>query len=451
MTVRLRVTLGASVVFALALTLGAGFLVTRQRAALTREVDTTIRLRADDIVAALKDSSLPSSVAIPYEERSFVQIVDGRGTVVRSSPNVEGEPPIAASLTRVGVHTLDRTPLGTGPFRVIAEPATVGGSRLTVYVGLSLDTVDVAVRDLTVALAGGAPFLLGLAALMTWVAIGRALRPVDQIRAEVASIGERELHRRVLEPATGDEIGRLALTMNSMLDRLEDAAARQRRFLADASHELRSPLTGIRSQLEVDLAHPDQADWHATEADVLAETLRMQRLVDDLLALARGDGDLASQRDELIDVDDVVLAEARRLKTRGKVAVDARRVGSAQVMGDPDALGRVVRNLVDNAERHAVETVTLAVTDDDVFATITVGDDGPGVAPGDRDRVFERFARADGARDRDRGGSGLGLAIARDLVAAHGGTLELLPADGGATFIVRLPHQPAGSADSADR
>lgn len=440
--VRLRITLGVGLVFALALVGAATFLVVRQRATLTEDIETTGRLRVADVVAGLEAGSLPDSVAIAFEDRAFAQIIDDAGRVVRSSPNVEGEPQIVTfttDRTQRGARTVDGLPVGDEPFRVVAGTAEVQGKVLTVYVGSSLEPVDQAVRELLVGLALGAPALLVLVIGLTWVAVGRALQPVEQIRAEVAGIGERELHRRVPQPPENDEIGRLASTMNTMLDRLEDAAARKRRFLADASHELRSPLTGIRSQLEVDLAHPDRADWQATERDLLEETLHMQRLVDDLLDLATLDETPVSAEHDLVDVDEIVLAEVRRITTRGRVIVDARKVTAAQVTGDTDALGRAIRNLLDNAERHATRTVKIAVRQHGPNVQISVSDDGPGVAEQDRSRIFERFARADAARSRSHGGSGLGLSIARDIVEAHNGTLTLAEAERGASFVIDLP------------
>lgn len=446
MTVRVRITFGVAVVFALALAVASAFLATRQRAALTDDIETTIRLRSADLVAALEGGSLPASIAIPFEDAAFVQIVDPAGAVARSSPNIEGEPAVATFRpdgSRTAARTLRHLPIGEEPFRVVAETATSDGTTFTVYVGGSLEPVDDAVTNLVVALALGAPALLAVVLALTWIAVGRALRPVEQMRAEVDGITEAALHRRVPQPQGDDEIGRLAATMNTMLSRLEDAAIRNRRFLADASHELRSPLAGIRSQLEVDLAHPDGADWQSTERDVLDETLHMQRLVDDLLTLAALDEPTTSTRHVLLDVDEVVLAEVRRLRTRGKVTIDARNVTAAQTTGDATALGRAVRNLLDNAERHAAGTVTVSVADDGGEIQVVISDDGPGVAANDRDRIFERFARADQSRTRERGGRGLGLAIARDIAAVHGGTLALEDATPGATFVLRLPRDGA--------
>jgi signal transduction histidine kinase len=451
MTVRVRVTFGVAVVFTLALAVASTFLLTRQRVALTDDIETTMRLRAEDLAAALEGGSLPSSIAIPFEDAAFVQIIDSSGTVVRSSPNIEGEPAVATFVpdrSRIAARTLHDLPIGDDPFRVVAKTAGPDGTSFTLYVGGSLEPVDDAVDNLLLALALGAPALLGVVIALTWLAVGRALRPVEQIRAEVDSIDDRDLHKRVPQPPSPDEIGRLAVTMNTMLDRLEDAATRKRRFLADASHELRSPLAGIRSQLEVDLAHPVRADWQATERDVLDETLRMQRLVDDLLALAHFDEHPVPARHDLLDIDELVLAEARRLRTRGKVAIDARQIAAAQTIGDPESLGRAVRNLLDNAERHAAETVTIALTEDESHLRIVISDDGPGVAEKDRDRIFLRFGRADQSRTRDSGGTGLGLAIARDIVTAHGGTLELEHTAAGATFVLRLPRLEARPARS---
>lgn len=442
LTVRVRIILGVTAVFALALAGASTFLLARQRASLANDIETTIRLRADDLVAALEGGSLPSSIAIPFEDTSFVQIVDATGTVLRSSPNIEGEPAVAAfnpGRSRSAARTLRDLPIGDEPFRVVAETAESGASELTVYVGGSLEPVDDAVHDLLLALALGAPALLAVVIALTWAAVGRALRPVEQIRAEVDSINESELHRRVLQPPGGDEVGRLAVTMNHMLARLEGAAARHRRFLADASHELRSPLAGIRSQLEVDLAHPDRADWQTTEREVLDETLHMQRLVDDLLILAALDEPSTPTRHEVLDLDELVLAEVRRLRTRGKVTVDARRVRAAQMAGDAASLGRAIRNLLDNAERYATQGVAVSVTDNDSEIRIVVSDDGPGVPVASRERIFQRFARADGSRSRHDGGRGLGLAIARDIAAAHGGSLRLEDSPVGATFVISMP------------
>jgi signal transduction histidine kinase len=279
-------------------------------------------------------------------------------------------------------------------------------------------------------------FVLGV---LTWWLIGRVLRPVDTMRAQMAEITASNLGGRIPEPGTGDEIDRLARTMNETLARVEDAVRHQQRFVADASHELRSPLTRIRTELEVDLSLPDAAaDPIATERSVLDETIGLQRLVDDLLHLARSDAAATEFVGVSVDLDDIVLGETRRVAERGQVVVDSRRVSAANVTGVPSQLTRAIQNLLDNAERHASTTVTVTLAETDGLARLTVSDDGAGIAADKRGEVFERFTRLDEARTRDAGGTGLGLAITRDIVERHGGTIRLAD-EPTTTFVVELP------------
>jgi signal transduction histidine kinase len=228
--------------------------------------------------------------------------------------------------------------------------------------------------------------------------------------------------------------------MNAMLDRLQRSAERQRRFVSDASHELRSPLASTRATLEVAITHPESTTLAATAADALAETERMERLVADLLFLARGDEGRLLANPGPVDVDDLVDHEVVRLRSRGRVTVDASKVSAGRTWGVAGHLGRAVRNLLENAERHARSAVSVSLAHDGADLLLTVTDDGPGVAPEDRDRIFDRFVRLDEARARDQGGAGLGLAITREIVAAHGGAVHLDDAPGGgARFVVRLP------------
>ena len=245
-------------------------------------------------------------------------------------------------------------------------------------------------------------------------------------------------------PPGDDEISGLAQTMNGMLERVSTTVDRQRRFVADASHELRSPLTRIRSELEVDLAHPEVADPVATHRSVLEETIGLQRLVDDLLLLARSDANVpAPTVDEPVDLDDIVVRVARRAREATLVAVEVPEVRVLRTRGDARQLTRAVANLADNAVRHATSRITLTLARQGDLAVLAVADDGPGIPADQRDRVFERFARLDEARPRATGGTGLGLAIAREIVEHHGGTLTI---DGqrrsGACFIVALPIDP---------
>jgi signal transduction histidine kinase len=320
-----------------------------------------------------------------------------------------------------------------------------------VIVATEMEQAEDTVADLRRALAYGVPGVLALAGLLVWLLVGRALRPVELIRSQVAAITDTaSLDRRLGESPVDDEVGRLAQTMNAMLDRLQRSAERQRRFVADASHELRSPLASSRAQLEVALSHPDASDWAATAEDLLSENQRMERLVNDLLFLARNEerpsGLVGATA---LDLDDIVLSEAGRLRTRARVQVDISRVSAGRVQGIGDHLTRVVRNLVENAERYATTAVRLELRR--VHANgrgpqiqLVVPDDGPGIPLEHREHVFDRFIRLDDARSRldgdNSGGSGLGLAICREIVTAHGGLIWADAAkDGGAKFVVQIP------------
>jgi signal transduction histidine kinase len=283
-----------------------------------------------------------------------------------------------------------------------------------------LDTTTVVTQLLII----GLPMLLAVVAITTWFAVGRALAPVEAIRREVDEISAAQLHRRVPQPAADDEIGRLAATMNRMLARLESARNSQRRFVSDASHELRSPITTIRQHAEVALAHPDQVTAQELAEVVLAEQQRMQRLVEDLLLLARADEHVPFSRVP-VDLDDLAFEEGRRLRLTTSAQVDTSGVSAARVRGDVDALRRVFRNLGENAARHATGRIAITVADRGGEVVLTVDDDGPGIPESERDRVLQRFVRLDEARSRDDGGSGLGLSIVDEVVRAYGGALEI--------------------------
>jgi signal transduction histidine kinase len=266
-----------------------------------------------------------------------------------------------------------------------------------------------------------------------------ALAPVERIRREVDQITGQRLDRRVPEPPSRDEIHRLALTMNQMLERLEVSRDQQQQFVADASHELRSPLASIRQTAEVSRAHPGALPEGELAEAVLEESLRMQRLVEQLLLLTRADEGVAVRTPREVDLDDLALTEARRVGRTG-LRVDTSAVQAARVRGDETSLAQVVRNLVDNAARHASAGIAISVHEDGSTVELAVDDDGPGIPEDQRERVFERFVRLDEARARDAGGSGLGLAIVQQIVLAHAGTVAVSSSGlGGARFVVRLP------------
>jgi len=445
--VRVRTTVAATLVVGVALAVGGVLLVDQQRRALTDSVETAARLRAGDIARLLVDASVPEAITVPPENEGVAQVVEvASGEVIASSTNIAGEARISdlsAPLGRSRAETVEHLAVGDEGFRIVARGVEAGGERFVVYSAASLEPVDESGSTLVGLLLTGLPVLLLVVAAVSWVVVGWALRPVERIRAEVAGIGDRELDRRVPEPGSGDEIDRLARTMNGMLTRLETAVDRQRRFVADASHELRSPLAVMRTDLEVDLAHPGRADWEQTEREVLAEAIRLERLVDDLLVLARADSGPYVVPDQPVDLDEIVLEEANRSRSENRVTIDVSKVSGAQTRGDSLSLRRVVRNLLDNARMHAREEVRVELEELGTSVVLSVVDDGPGIAAGDRTRIFERFARLDDARDRDGGGSGLGLAIVRDVVVAHGGAVRVADSESGARFVVTLPSSSA--------
>ncbi|MDN4641719.1 HAMP domain-containing sensor histidine kinase [Agreia sp. PsM10] len=327
-------------------------------------------------------------------------------------------------------------------FAAVARTAVEAGSgrELWILVGRSLATVDGTISTVVGLLAAAVPLLLIVLAVTIWFVVGRALRPVDRMRQQVDEVTASSLDRRVADPGTDDEVGRLAHTMNRMLQRLDDSRRSQNRFISDASHELKSPLASLRQYAEVARAHPDRISPDELSTAVLDEGARLEGLVQGMLVLAKADERMLTRPATPVDLDDIVFAEAKRLRGSTSLTVDSGAVGAAQLHGDATLLSQLVRNLVDNAARHATTTVSLAVrVDADGTVALVVDDDGAGVPEADRDRVFERFVRLDEARARDGGGSGLGLAIVREIAAAHGGTVAVeRGAGGGARFVVRL-------------
>lgn len=431
-SVRVRTTLAAVLVVGVALVVASVALVLFVEASLTSQVRSLAQARARQVAG-----SLETTVGDPEEE--FVQVVGPDGEVVTASANVEGLAVLAVLEPGTEMH-LDDVPNEEGPFLVVVEPASGGR---TVLVGRGLDDVTEARNAVIAGLLIGVPLLTALVGAVTWAIVGRALRPVESMREEVERISSRALDRRLPEPGSDDEIGRLATTLNRMLGRLDDAQSRQRRFVADASHELRSPVAAIRQHAEVAREHPEDADMAHLVEVVLEEDARLETLVDDLLLLTRFDEGAAAIRTEEVDLDDLALAEAARLRAPGGLEVDTRGVAAARVRGSRPELERVVRNLGDNAARHARGVVEVGLAWRDGIAVLTVDDDGPGIAPDDRERAFERFVRLDEGRARGAGGAGLGLAIVREIVRAHGGEVALAPSPlGGLRAEVRLPSPP---------
>ncbi|OPF78225.1 sensor histidine kinase [Streptomyces antioxidans] len=376
-----------------------------------------------------------------------------------------------ASGRTVTTHTTptDATSQGpTGLSDLPAEPAEPveaieAGQPYSVSVSPSTTSVNSAtgllLRQAAPAAAGLVLFVAGL----TWLLVGRALRPVAAMRQEFTEITERDLHRRVPVPRARDEIHRLARTMNATLDRLHRAMTRQRQFVADASHELRSPIAAVRAQLELALTRPSRTDWPAAVHKALRDTDRLQTVASDLLLLARLDAQEAPPK-AAVDLGALAAEEVRRhpgalTMDQPTTAGDQSTTAPSQspksgdhltktraqdppavVTGSRVQLSRLLTNLADNARRHTRTAVSITVAVRGGTVELAVDDDGPGIPEGDRERVFERFTRLDDARARQDGGTGLGLAIANDIAHAHGGTLTVLTSPrGGARLLLRLP------------
>lgn len=439
-TVRARTTTAATAVVALALAVSSVLLVRTLDHSLTTAADQQARSRLAEFLDQAAQGRLPD-VLRGVGDDSLAQAVDDRGRVVAASQNVIGQPAVAGVAdagTRPRVRTMRGLPddQETENYRIWSARTTTPEGAVAVFVGPSLESVQQVIDRLVRSLVLGLPLLVVLLALAIWITVGRALRPVENVRQEVAGFGARSLDRRVAVPPTNDEVARLAVTMNGMLDRLESADRMQRDFVANASHDLKSPLTILRTELEIARARTDPVDWQHTVETLLAETDRMEALVGDLLFLANAeDGRTWAHRP--VDLESVVAEEVARNPRTDGVQVHLTATG-APVNGDRQELSRMVHNLLINAFAFARTRVDVEVGEAHGCAVLVVEDDGPGVPAEHRDDVFGRFVTLDAARHRS-GGTGLGLAIARTVAENHGGTLSL---EGGAPtsrFVVRMP------------
>jgi heavy metal sensor kinase len=462
-SLRARLTVLATVVVAVGLVAGSVLLLLSLESALLANVDGTARQRAEDVAALVDQDRLPDPIPTASAGTVLVQVVDARGRVRAASLGSDRAVPLLspAELERARdgrPRNLDGARIGEPePLRVIARPVGPPGDRVTVIAAASFGSVTSSLRIVQLAVLVGVPLLLLLVVGTAWATVGSTLRPVGALRRAAEEITGVGGSRRLPPPAAEDEIRRLADTLNRMLDRLERAGDRQRAFVADAAHELRSPLAGMQAQLEVALRHPDPASWRQVAGAVLEDTLRLGRMVEDLLALARLDDGRGALPAAVVDLGEL----ARRVVERQAEPAKELRLqvaGQAWVCGDGPALERVVQNLLDNALRHADTRVGVFVRADGDRSVLVVADDGPGIPAADRERVFERYARLDDARSRDAGGAGLGLAIVREIVRAHQGEVTVEEAAGddgdgdappwpGARLAVRLP---AVSPDAID-
>ena len=449
-SVRSRATIGASLVLALALVVGAVAAADLLRRALASDAESQLIDRVDEVQTLINDGLLRRILAPTGREIGQVQVVDGSGGVVAVTPGLAGTTRLdviaAPPLGRQTTTSVDGDKIGGVPgqeYRMVARTVDSALGPLTIYAVTTLDSAHRAERYLRNSLLFGLPILVALAAWLISRVVARALAPVDAMRAEVDRIEAADLSGRVQAGSSDDEIAKLGLTLNRMLDRLEEASSRQQLFAAAASHELRSPLSTIRTELEVGLAYPDRAEWTKVAEDSLIEIARLEELTRDLRILTRSRSMQAASAASF-SLSDVVAAEVGlRRPTRG---VRYRTEGvSANIVADPDAVVRVVRNLFDNAERHANTEIGVNVSTDATGVTLTVANDGPLIPEEERERIFEPFMRLDEARSLDIGGSGLGLAIVRSIMSALGGWVVAEKVVSGAEFRAWFPARTGGS------
>jgi signal transduction histidine kinase len=434
------------VVIAAALCAAAAFLAQRLDSGLIRVANSSATQRLDQTVGVLRATDAPGPLPPSGERDVIVQVVGADGAVLSSSPMAGPARPmfhfVPPSGRRVS-RAISRLPVpdSADSYRVAAQTITVGGSPVAVYVAVPSDDAADTVAALGGAMAVGLPVVLAVLATVTWRLVGRALRPVDALRRQAAEITATDLHRRLDLPPSRDEVYSLAATFNDLLGRLEAATRRQREFVANAAHELRSPIASLQAQLEVAAAtHPPTTIPADDLLGLLADAGRLSDLVNDLLHLARLD-DRPRLSLHPVDLDDIVLDEARRARRARPIIVATGGVSAGQVLGEPAALARVVHNLLDNATRHARGRVEVTLRTAGSVVVLTVADDGPGVPAVDRERIFDRFTRLGGDSPTD-GGSGLGLAIVREVLNAHNGTVHAThaaPDLPGARFEVRIP------------
>jgi signal transduction histidine kinase len=442
--VRTRSAMAAAVVMTLSLAIAGGVLLLVLYRSLESTAQGAAAARAEQISAQLRTDTpreVDPSLLVTDSQIGAVQIVDDTGTVLAASNGAPTSPLVTTSLSNGQARTVGRV---EGPGRsfdywVSARATAVPGGSVTILVGADREPVESVVTKVAALLAVGSPVIIALVVVGTYRLVGAALGPVEAIRSRVASISSTDLGQRVPIPATQDEIAHLALTMNAMLARLERGRAAQHRLVSDASHELRSPLATITAALEMASGRPELMDNDLIDESLLPEARRMQQLIEDLLLLARSDEDAMELRRDDVDVDDLLLAEASRLRALGSVHT-VTHIEACRTVGDRGALARVVRNLVDNAVRHAASAVTMDCRPVAGNAVITIADDGPGISVQDRARIFERFVRLDPTRTRSSGGSGLGLSIVEQIVRSHDGTVAVGDAaNGGAVFTLTLP------------
>ena len=443
-TLRTRVTVVAGLAITAAVAAGLVLMYRLQTSTVDSTIDAQLRTYATQIEESHTSAGWPSQLpGSTLDGNAEAQVVAADGKV------------LAATRTLLGVGAVYQLPAGrTEPvrqkaadgviptdIRVIAERFTVDGRTVTVITGTGVGLLNSFDEAFWHYLLIGLPVILALSVLVVWLIVGRSLRPVAHIRSAVTSITAEDLSRRVPEPGTTDEIGQLAHTMNDMLSRLESSTRRQRRFVADASHELRSPLAAIRTTLDVALAHPDTAPWPTIGRRAADQSARLEALIEQLLLLARADEHSLAGRRQAVDVSALVTdiaVEIAENDVHGN-RIEISPATDAFTLGEPTYLRLLIGNIVDNANRFAAALVAISVTTNTDAVLVTVDDDGPGIPATERDRIFDRFVRLDLSRERASGGAGLGLSIAHEIAAIHHAQIAVTSSpSGGARFIVAL-------------
>jgi signal transduction histidine kinase len=457
--VRLRLTLAFALVMAVVLACAGVFVQDRLQSNLDHGIDSALRSRAADVgaLAQQSDSGLREAQRADRLGRKaqLAQILDAHGHIVDQTSGLPRRPLVAGTVlaqARRGPYTLLNTQLpNQGPVRLLATPVRAQGQRMLVVVGQSLQDRNRALDNLAGVLLVGGPAALLLACVAGYALTGASLRPVDAMRRRAAAISATDLDSR-LPPAGGnDELGRLGHTLNEMLARIQASVARERTFVADASHELRSPLAMVRTELElIARDRPTGAQLQEAARSAIEETDRLSRLTDDLLLLTRADHGEAALRTGPQEAAALLARAAERGRRRASGAgprIEVRDAGDATVLADGDRIAQALDNLVDNALRHATQRVELRAEVRGDRVELHVRDDGPGFPPDFLPHAWERFARADSGRTE--GGTGLGLAIVRTVAELHGGeTGARNRPEGGADVWISLPAGAAGPLES---
>jgi signal transduction histidine kinase len=445
---RSRVTAVASLAITVAVVLGVLVMYLLQMNSVHRTIDSQLRTYATQIAQSARSGRFPKPLApSTLDSNAEAQVTAADGAVLASTGTLAGLPAVYALPAGSGTPVRQKAADGIVPseIRVVAVRATVGGRPVVIMTGTSTDLLKQVDSQFVRHLLWGMPIILVLAAGAVWLVVGRALRPVEKIRHAVTDITSADLSQRVPEPGTSDEIGNLAHTMNDMLHRLDAAATKQRRFVADASHELRSPLAAIRTTLEVGLAHPDMAPWPVIAERAAQQAERLEELIQQLLLLAKADERQLAVHQQLVDLS-AVLRHVVANTPAGHLDIAVEAADGMATVGNPEHLQRLFRNIVDNAVRYARSSVLITAETTADGVRVEIDDDGPGIPSADRERVFDRFVRLDNSRERSSSTAGLGLAIAREIAVAHRGHVVVVAgATGGTRMIVTLPLAPSSA------